>query len=248
MNQETVSVPKKIAISAILVILSCIVSLFAVSLYGQGGDAQQKLGELKESMAKNKQALAQYTWQETVVISLKGEQKKTQHYQVRMGPDGKPQKTSTDQAAAPQQAPSGRGGRLKQRVVEKKKEEYEDYAEQMKALAQQYIPPDKDAIQGAYAKGNVSFTPSAGSPNEVKIVIHNYIKPGDSMAISFNKEQKQISSISIASYMDDPSDAMKLSVQFSSLPDGTSHVSSATIDGISKQLTIATQNSNYQKL
>jgi hypothetical protein len=133
-------------------------------------------------------------------------------------------------------------------VIEKKKEEYEDYAESMKALAQQYIPPDKDAIQGAYAKGNVSFTPSAGSPDEIKIAIKDYIKPGDSMNIFFNKTQKQISKITIASYMDDPTDAMNLSVQFSSLPDGTSHVSSAAIDGVKKQLSIATQNSNYRKI
>jgi hypothetical protein len=133
-------------------------------------------------------------------------------------------------------------------VVERKKEEYEDYAEQMKALAQQYIPPDKDAIQAAYSMGKISFTPSAGSSNEIKTVIQNYLKPNDSMTIFFSKEQKQISGIKIASYMDAPSDAMNLSVQFTSLPDGTSHVSSATIDGVSKQLSIAIQNSDYSKL
>jgi len=226
-----------------------LLSVVAVSLHGQGGgDMQEKLGELKASMARNKQALAQYTWHETVVISLKGEQKKTQNYQVRMGSDGKPQKTSLDQPAQQQQSAGGRGGRLKQRVVEKKKEEYEDYAESMKALAGQYIPPDKDAIQAAYAKGNISFAPGAGSPDEIKITINNYVKPGDSMTIFFNKAQKQISSIKIASYMDDPSDGMNLSVQFSSLPDGTSHVSAVTIDGVKKQLMIATTNSNYTKL
>jgi hypothetical protein len=48
--------------------------------------------------------------------------------------------------------------------------------------------------------------------------------------------------------MDDPSDAMNLSAQFSWLPDGTSHLFSANMDGIKKQLGIATQNSNYRKL
>src|SRR5579864_1662286 len=96
------------------------------ALYAQEG-LQQQVGQLKESMAKNKQALAQYTWVETVTISLKGEEKKQQHYQVQMGPDGKPQKTSLDSAPAAQpQDSGGRGGRLRQRVVEKKKEEYED--------------------------------------------------------------------------------------------------------------------------
>ena len=248
MNRLTAIGSRNRILSAIIVGLSCLFALCPLPTQAQQGDLQQKMADLKGSMAKNQQALAQYTWKEQVIISLKGEQKKTQHFQVRMGPDGKPQKTSLDQPQQQAQDAGGRGGRFKQRVVAKKKEEYEEYAEQMKALAQQYIPPDKDAIQAAYAKGNVSFAPDAGSPNEIKITIQNYVKPGDSMTIFFNKEQKQISSIKIASYMDDPTDGMNLSVQFSSLPDGTSHVSSVNMDGVKKQLGIATQNSDYQKL
>jgi len=41
---------------------------------------------------------------------------------------------------------------------------------------------------------------------------------------------------------------MNLTVQFSRLPDGTNHVSSVVIDGVSKQMNVATQNSNYQHL
>jgi hypothetical protein len=105
-------------------------------------------------MARNKEFLAQYTWVEEVNISLKGELKKQEHFQVRLGPDGKPQKTSLD---PPPEPPSG--GRLKKHIVEKKKEEYKEYAEQMKSLAQQYVPPDKEMIQQAYALGNVSIIP-----------------------------------------------------------------------------------------
>lgn len=249
MNKLAAANSRNKILSAIIVGLSCLLAFFPVPARAQqGGDMQQKMADLKASMAKNKQALAQYTWKEQVTISVQGQQKKTEHFQVRMGSDGKPQKTSLDQPQQQAQDSGARGGRLRQRVVARKKEEYEDYAEQMKALAQQYIPPDKDALQAAYAKGNVSFSPDAGSPNEIKIVIQNYIKQGDSMTILFNKEQKQISGIKIASYMDDPTDGMNLSVQFSSLPDGTSHVSSVNMDGVKKQLGIATQNSDYQKL
>ncbi|HTT20228.1 MAG TPA: hypothetical protein VMG82_14855 [Candidatus Sulfotelmatobacter sp.] len=222
-------------------------ALFGITwaLSAQEAGLQQHVADLKESMAKNKQALAQYTWLETVTISLKGEEKKQQHYQVQMGPDGKPQKTPLDSAPAAQpQQSGGRGGRLRQRVVEKKKEEYEDYAESMKTLAQQYVPPDKDSIQAAYAKGNISMTPGPGG---VVLAIHNYVKPGDSMTLTIDKAQKQLQSIQIASYLSDSSDAMNLTVRFDRLPDGTNHVASTRIEGVSKQLTVATQNSNYQK-
>lgn len=208
----------------------------------QNPELQQRVADVKEAAGKNKQALASYTWTEQITISLKGEQKKVEHFQVSQGPDGKPQKTSLDEPAAA--APSG--GRVKQHVVAKKKEEYKDYADQMKALAQQYVPPDGALLQQSYAKGDITLGPSAGAPNEVQLVIHNYVKPQDSMTLVFDKAQKSLVRVQIASYMDDPKDVMNLTVQFGRLPDGTNHVESMVIDGVSKKLNIATQNSNYK--
>lgn len=236
---------KKVESVAVFAALLSSLLFVSHSVSAQSGLLQQRVGDLKDSIAKNKAALAQYTWTEQLTILLKGQTKKTEHFQVRIGPDGKQQKTSLDPSPQPSPAPRGR---LRQRIVEKKKEEYEDYAEQMKALAQQYIPPDKDAIQAAYSKGNVSFTPAAAGSGDVLILVKSYVKPNDSMTIVFNKDRKQISSLRIASYMDDPTDAMNLTVQFSDLPGGTSHVSSAVVEGVRKQLTIQTQNSDYRKL
>jgi len=211
------------------------------SANAQNPELQQQVSDVKESMAKNKQALASYTWNEQVTISLKGEEKKQEHYQVRLGPDLKPEKTSLDPPPPP---PSG--GRLRQHVVAKKTEEYKDYADQMRALAQQYVPPDGNLLQQAYSQGNISLGEVAGAPNQLKLIIHNYLKPGDSMTLVFDKTQKELLGVQIASYMDDPKDAMNLTVQFSRLPDGTNHVSNLVIDGVSKQLNIAIQNANYQ--
>ena len=83
-------------------LLSLTTTLAPTALRAQGSaDLQARVTELKESQAKNKQALAQYSWEETVKIILKGEEKKTEHFEVRQGPDGKPVKTSLDQPAAP---------------------------------------------------------------------------------------------------------------------------------------------------
>jgi hypothetical protein len=232
--------------SASLSVLALAVAFSASQLRAQGAsDMQARVAELKESMAANKAALATYTWEETVKIILKGEEKKTEHFEVRQGPDGKPIKTSLDAAPPPQQ---DSGGRLKKRIVEKKKEEYKDYADNMKELAGHYIPPDKDAIQAAYTKGDIALIPGGGAPGEVKLVIHNYYKPGDTVTLNFDKNQKQLQAISVASYMDDPKDVMNLTVAFGRLPDGTNHVSTTTVEGVSKQLTVNTTNSDYKKL
>jgi hypothetical protein len=116
--------------------------------------------------------MAQYTWQEQVSIVLKGEQKKQEHFQVQLGPDGKPQKTSLDTPAAPQ-ASGRREGRLKEHVVEEKKEEYQQYADQMKELIQQYLPPDKDMLAQAQQKGNITVGAQPGTERPRQLVDRN---------------------------------------------------------------------------
>jgi hypothetical protein len=220
-------------------------ALCACLLAAQGPELQQKIAEIKQAAAANKQALTQYTWTEQDTISLKGEQKKQEQFQVRLGPDGTPQKTPLDAPAAPS-APSG--GRLKQHVVEKKKEEYKDYADQIKTLIQQYLPPDKEKIEEARQKGNITLGSAAGAPGQYQAVISNYIKQGDKMTLVMDATQKNIVRLSIATYLSDPTDAVTVDAEFSPIPGGPNHVSSETINGVSKQLTIVVQNSNYQSL
>ena len=59
---------------------------FATTMRAQLGDMQARVGELKESSTKNKEALAKYTWTERVTISLNGKERKQERFQVRMGP------------------------------------------------------------------------------------------------------------------------------------------------------------------
>jgi hypothetical protein len=222
--------------------------VFSRPVSAQNPELQQRVSEVEQAAAKNKQALAQYTWVEQVTLSLKGEEKKQERFQVRFGPDGQQQKTSLDQPAASSSDQGGRRRPIRERVVAKKKEEYADYADKMKALAQQYLPPSKERLQQAYRQGNVTMGPSAGNPDELQLIISNYLKPKDSMTLVFDITQKKLLRIQIASYMDGPKDAMNLTVQYSPLPDGSNQISSLVVNGVSKQMNVATQNSDYQHL
>jgi hypothetical protein len=90
--------------------------------------------------------------------------------------------------------------------------------------------------------------PAAGAPGQYRLVLSNYIKQGDNMTLIVDKAQKDLVSLSIASYLDDPKDAVNVTVAFARVPNGPNHVSGETINGVSKQLTVAIQNSNYQHL
>ena len=219
-------------------------TILVPSLKAQNPEMQQRVAEVKESMAVNKQLLAQYTWMEQDIISIKGEEKKEELYNVQLGPDGKPQKTPVDPTSVSDDERRRRG--LRGRIIEKKTEEFKEYGEQIKTLVQQYVPPDKDMLQQAYQQGNVMMGPVGGAPGEYRLVISNYVKQGDNMTLVMSKAQKSLVSLSIATYLNDPSDAVKVNVQFARIPNGPNHVTTETIDGVSKQLTITVQNSNYQ--
>jgi hypothetical protein len=208
----------------------------------QNSEIQQRVAELKESAAANKQALAHYSWQQQQTTAIKGNVKDTKMFQVHVGPDGQQQKMEIENMPAS----SGGGGPLKRHIVEKKKTEYQDYGQQIAALAQEYARPDPERIQQAYQQGNLTLGPS-GIPGEVKILISNYIKPNDKVTIIFNRQTKAIQSLQVATYLDDPADAVTIGAQFSKLPDGTNHVSTMQLNGVKKDLLVTVENSNYQK-
>jgi hypothetical protein len=225
-----------------LTLAGCAVSFIpSTSIYAQNPEMAQKLQEIKAASAANKAALAHYTWQEQQVISLKGDVKKTEVYQVSTGPDGQQQKTEISSSPAP--APPS-GGRLKQRIVAKKTDEFQQYGQQVAALAKQYHP-DPQLLQQAYQAGNISLQMGGGA-GTTSLVIKNYLKPGDQMTLVFNSAQKAIVGMNVSSYLNDPSDAVTMTVSFAMLPSGVNHVASTQINGVSKQMTVAITNSNYQ--
>jgi hypothetical protein len=211
----------------------------------QNSELRQRLADLQQAAALNRQMLGKYTWLQQVTISVKGEQKKQGHFRVQLGPNGQLQKTSLD-ALSPSES-SGREGRLKKHFIQKEKEEYEEYANQIKSLIEQYVPPDREMLQQAFDRGNL-MVGRTGSPGEYRIVIANYIKQGDNVDLIIDKAEKDLASLSIVTYLGDGTDAVNVLVQFSRLPDGPNHVSTETINSVSKHLTISIENTNYQKL
>lgn len=214
----------------------------AVPASAQNAELQQKVAEVKQAAAANKEALAHYSWQQQQTTAIKGEVKDTKLFQVHIGPEGKPQKLEVENTPTS----AGGGGALKRHIVKKKKEEFEEYGEQIGALAQQYAQPDPEKLEQAFHQGNITAGP-AGVPGEVKLQISNYVKPNDKVTLVFNRQAKAIQSLQVATYLDDPGNAVNIGAQFSQLPDGTNHVATMQINGVSKDLLVTTRNSDYQK-
>ena len=219
----------------------CGVMLLAtVPTLPQSPELQQKLAAVKQAAAENKQKLLQYQWVETTQLTLKGDAKPPTKSSCQYGPDGKVQKTAI---GPPPEQPSG--GRMKQRVIAKKKAEMKDYMQDVKAVLSMYVPPDPQKMQAAYQAGKVSLNPV---PGKVNLVFADYAQPGDKMTLTFDTATKKITGLNIDTYMGEEKDAVTLKVQMGSLPDGTNYEQQTVLDATAKKLVVTTTNSNYQKL
>jgi len=223
-------------------LLAAVVPAIAQMGGGSGGELQQKLAAVKQSIAENQQKLHQYQWTETTQLTLKGDAKPPKTSLCRYGPDGSVQKTPEGAPAPP---PSG--GRMKEKIIEKKKEEMQDYMGQVKTLLAKYVPPDPQKMQQAFQSGNASLNPTPGA-QAVGLVFKNYAQPGDQMTLSFDTATKKVSGLNVNTYMDDPKDVVTLAVKMAGLPDGTNYVEQTVLDATAKQLQVTTTNSNYQRI
>lgn len=211
----------------------------ASAALSQSPAVQQKLAAVKQSVAENQQKLRQYQWVETTQLTLKGDAKPPSTSSCLYGPDGQVQKTAM---GPPPQPPSG--GRMKQRIIEKKTTEMKDYMQDVKAVLSMYVPPDPQKMQAAYQAGKLSVNVVPGAAN---LVFTDYAQPGDKMTLTFDPATKKITSLSINTYMGQEKDAVTLQVQMGSLPDGTNHVQQTVLSASAKQLVVTTSNSSYQK-
>jgi hypothetical protein len=221
-------------------LIAAVMVAAVIPTIGQGGELQQKIAAVKQSIAENQQRLHRYQWTETTQLTLKGDAKSPTQAACQYGPDGKVQKTPLGPAPAP---PSG--GRLKQKIIANKKEEMQDYMGQVKSLLAMYVPPDSQRMQQAFQSGKASLIPNP-STGVVQIAFNDYAQPGDRMTISFSS--KKVSSVNVNTYLDDPKDVVTLAIEFSSLQDGTNYVHQTVLDATAKKLVVTTTNSGYNLL
>jgi len=213
-----------------------------------GGPPDQVIA-LKQSLTQGQAALRQYEWVETTIIKYKGEEKSRKMNRCYYGTDGTVQKVPLDQGAPPPAAQSQGGGgrrqgRVKQQIVQNKKDDMKDYMEDAAALIHQYVPPGPPMIQAAKDAGRISITPQAGG--RARIVIAQYLQPGDSMTIDMDPAANRLLGLGVNTYLKEPKDTVTLAVVMTTLPDGALFASQTTLDAKAKNIEVVITNSGHQ--
>lgn len=199
---------------------------------------EQRVAALKESLQKSQASLRTYEWIETTIVSLKGEEKSRKQQRCYYGADGHLQKVPIADAPQPssEQGRGGRGGRLKQRIVENKKEDMQDYMKAAASLVHQYVPPNPDDIERARKGGKFAVRP--GEAGRVRLEFTDYVKPGDLLTIDVDAGANRLLGLNVATYLEQPDEAVTLEVAFGGLVDGTNYNAETTLDAKAKNMRV----------
>jgi hypothetical protein len=197
---------------------------------------------VKQSLQESMPALRQYQWLETTVVSLKGEEKSRTQNNCVYGAEGKVQKTPV---VAPATEEKKRG--LRGKIVENKKEDISAATKEAIALVKQYVPPDPARIQAAKEGGRVAVTPPDAA-GQVRLVIKDYLKAGDSLTLDVNAASDRISGLTVATFTDKEKDPVGLKVTFGAFPDGIVYPAQVQLDIAAEKLAISIENTGYKKV
>jgi hypothetical protein len=242
---------KQLLIAAVLAALPGTAPVLNAQQPAPAPAAKDPVAALKQSLAQGQALIRKYEWVETTIISLKGEEKARKQNRVYYGADGKLQKTPIGEAAPPtQQASGGRGGRgrgkVKEQIVENKKEDLQEYMQKAVALVHQYLPPKPELIQAAKDAGRV--TPQPQGDGRVKLEIAQYLQPGDKLSIDVDAAASHLLGVAVETYLEKKDDPVTLAVQMATLPDGAFYAAQTTLDAKAKNIRVVIQNSGYRPL
>jgi hypothetical protein len=210
--------------------------------------ADQIVAGLKQNLAESQKRLRQYEWIETTAFSLKGEEKSRKQQRAYYAADGTLTKLpiGAAPATAPQQSSARRGGRLKERIVENKKDDIQEYMEQAVALIHKYVPPDPALIQKAKDAGRMQAQPvQAGL---VRAAFKDFVQSGDTLEIDVDAKALLLSAVRVMTYLDKAEDAVTLDVRFGALPDGTGYAARTTLDAAAKHIKVVVENTGHRPL
>jgi hypothetical protein len=212
-----------------------------------GAGKADAVAALKQSLQQGLAKARGYEWVETTIISLKGEEKARKQNRCYYGADGKVQKVSLDAAPAAEKPQAGgggrRGGRIKEKVVENKKDEMQEYMKSAAALIHSYVPPDPGRIQAAKDAGRVATTPQGGG---MRLAISQYLQPGDTFTIDLDPSGGKLLGLAVNTYLEKKEDVVTLDVKMNTLADGALYAAQTTLEAKAKNITVVIQNTGHR--
>jgi len=194
-----------------------------------------------EVQKQNAAALHNYTWKQRTELQLKGETKKVTLNLMRYDADGSLQKTLLSDDS-PQQAPPDSGGRLKQKVVAKKTEEFKETIEGLAALVQSYAHIPQDKLKAAMARAE-KLPPAAGMEASMGLRLPNVLQPKDSLTVWADPQTLLFQEVDIATfYKDKP---VTVNAKYAKIDQGPNYMSDVVMQYPDQNIQVSIDNFEY---
>ena len=196
----------------------------------------------------NAQALKAFVWQQRMQLQLKGETKKVTLTQMNYDLNGNLQKNLLSEQPSPDssQPPSGgrRGGRLKQRIVNKKKGEFKEMMDGIASLVKSYTELPHEQLQAALKKA--AFTEGQGDmQGAVQIQMTGVLQSGDSLTIWIDQEAMLFRRLSVTTTYEN--NRVTVTANYDMLRSGQVYMAKAILNYPKKEVVVEIDNLNYQQ-
>ena len=216
------------------ILASLVLALQTRATAQTGGDMQERIAALKQSVHQSLQqsaaVLKQHEWIETTTVSVKGEVKSTVMKRCYYGAEGKLQKIPV---APPQDG--------------KKNEDLTKYMQQAVGLVDLYVPADPSLIGRAVSAGKVNLQ-ILDPGKRVRFDFKDYIQAGDLMSIEVDVANSRLLGIQVSTYIGTPKDPVSLTIGLATFPDGTVYPARISLDAKAKKVIVNVENSGYRKV
>jgi hypothetical protein len=197
----------------------------------QNPTVAERVTMLKNTIAASKEALRQYEWVESTVVTVGGKENWRKQERCTYGADGRLAKVVLNQTSA----------------TEKKQEDLKLYMDKAISLVRAYLPLDPDRILLAKNTDNVMLQPTERG-KRARVIFRNYIASDDRLALEVDLSNNRPVAGNVATHFDSAKDTVTVAAKFATLPDGTVYVSEAVLQAKKKKLTVNVQNSGHKKV
>ena len=216
--------------------------LLAIVLFASGAGAQQQVTALITAMAANANQLRQYTFKQRTETYHKGELKNTKLDEIHYSASGERVSIPLGEQKAEPEAPRrGPGHRVIAKKIQEEKEKMKDYVERLVSLTGRYVAPDPARLQAAIPNAEVI---TGGGGSEVRIRMRDYVRPGDSMIMSFDAATKRPTKTEVNTSLDDS--VVNIILAFDQIREGPSYLGRTVITSGAKELQIRVLTYDYR--
>lgn len=201
----------------------------------------REAGAIRAQVSRSRSGLRDYAWVERTEVMVKGKLQASDEFLCRYDGSGELTKAPTNSETKTQENAIATSNRPRVR----KKAEMQDYIGRAVTMINRYLPPDPDQITYLLEHGKATLSPAADGKAEIRF--KDYFQDGDSMVFTYDVASKALLRATVASTLGGPKDPVAMNAVFETLPDGVTHLATATLDAKAKKVQIVTKNSNYQK-